>query len=140
MLAMKTAIEPTNKPKTTATDKLQLKPTTTQLSTATMLTTNTTTSIHDKLKKATQLPPTAVNMTTGNLENGNKEAHRCHDSKQYKRQRTLTPEPMDVAEVVGSFQRKLQLVEDIDEGDDGNPQLCSEYVMDIYQYLRELEV
>ncbi|XP_023672903.1 G2/mitotic-specific cyclin-B2-like isoform X1 [Paramormyrops kingsleyae] len=30
-------------------------------------------------------------------------------------------------------------VEDIDEGDSGMPQLCSEYVTDIYEYLKDLE-
>lgn len=32
------------------------------------------------------------------------------------------------------------LIEDIDEGDSDQPQLCSEYVKDIYAYLRHLEV
>ena len=31
-------------------------------------------------------------------------------------------------------------VEDIDQNDHDNPQLCSVYVNDIYQYLRHLEV
>lgn len=34
----------------------------------------------------------------------------------------------------------LNNVEDIDAEDWGNPQLCSDYVKDIYLYLRELEV
>ena len=32
------------------------------------------------------------------------------------------------------------LIEDIDEGDGDQPQLCSEYVKDIYAYLHGLEV
>ena len=35
---------------------------------------------------------------------------------------------------------RLQCVEDIDQNDHDNPQLCSVYVNDIYQYLRHLEV
>ena len=31
-------------------------------------------------------------------------------------------------------------IEDIDNEDRENPQLCSDYVKDIYQYLRQLEV
>lgn len=31
-------------------------------------------------------------------------------------------------------------VEDIDKDDRGNPQLCAEYVQDIYNYMRKLEV
>ena len=31
-------------------------------------------------------------------------------------------------------------IEDIDTEDRENPQLCSDYVKDIYQYLRQLEV
>lgn len=31
-------------------------------------------------------------------------------------------------------------IEDIDHEDWENPQLCSDYVKDIYQYLRQLEV
>lgn len=31
-------------------------------------------------------------------------------------------------------------VEDIDKDDHGNPQLCAEYVQDIYNYMRKLEV
>lgn len=34
----------------------------------------------------------------------------------------------------------LNNVEDIDAEDCGNPQLCSDYVKDIYLYLRQLEV
>ena len=32
------------------------------------------------------------------------------------------------------------VIEDIDENDKENPQLCSEYVKEIYEYMRELEV
>lgn len=31
-------------------------------------------------------------------------------------------------------------IEDIDNEDGENPQLCSDYVKDIYQYLKQLEV
>lgn len=43
-------------------------------------------------------------------------------------------------ELCQAFSEVLNNVEDIDAEDGGNPQLCSEYVMDIYNYLRELEV
>ncbi|KAM5172683.1 G2/mitotic-specific cyclin-B2 [Mantella aurantiaca] len=55
-----------------------------------------------------------------------------------------SPVPMDVSmkeeeELCQAFSEVLNNVEDIDAEDGGNPQLCSEYVMDIYNYLRELE-
>ncbi|CAI9622679.1 unnamed protein product [Staurois parvus] len=56
-----------------------------------------------------------------------------------------SPVPMDVSmkeeeELCQAFSEVLNNVEDIDADDGGNPQLCSEYVMDIYNYLRQLEV
>ncbi|XP_053318567.1 G2/mitotic-specific cyclin-B2-like [Spea bombifrons] len=55
-----------------------------------------------------------------------------------------SPAPMDVSmkeeELCQAFSATLSNVEDIDADDGGNPQLCSEYVMDIYNYLRQLEV
>lgn len=52
--------------------------------------------------------------------------------------------PIDVAvkeeELCQAFSDALIAVEDIDEGDGDMPQLCSEYVNDIYAYLRSLEV
>ncbi|KAJ8247889.1 hypothetical protein GJAV_G00251730 [Gymnothorax javanicus] len=43
-------------------------------------------------------------------------------------------------ELCQAFSHALLAVEDIDEGDADLPQLCSEYVKDIYAYLRTLEV
>lgn len=43
-------------------------------------------------------------------------------------------------ELCQAFSEALNNVEDIDAEDGGNPQLCTEYVMDIYNYLRQLEV
>ncbi|KAI1889636.1 hypothetical protein AGOR_G00164990 [Albula goreensis] len=43
-------------------------------------------------------------------------------------------------ELCQAFSDALLDVEDIDEGDTDMPQLCSEYVKDIYVYLRELEL
>nr|Q60FX9.1 RecName: Full=G2/mitotic-specific cyclin-B2 [Anguilla japonica]BAD52077.1 cyclin B2 [Anguilla japonica] len=43
-------------------------------------------------------------------------------------------------ELCQAFSDALLAVEDIDEGDADMPQLCSEYVKDIYVYLRNLEV
>ncbi|XP_069812663.1 G2/mitotic-specific cyclin-B2-like [Dendropsophus ebraccatus] len=56
-----------------------------------------------------------------------------------------SPIPMDVSmkeeeELCQAFSDALNNVEDIDAEDGGNPQLCSEYVMDIYNYLKQLEL
>ncbi|NP_001081268.1 G2/mitotic-specific cyclin-B2 [Xenopus laevis] len=55
-----------------------------------------------------------------------------------------SPVPMDVSlkeeELCQAFSDALTSVEDIDADDGGNPQLCSDYVMDIYNYLKQLEV
>ncbi|KAM3924446.1 G2/mitotic-specific cyclin-B2-like [Leptodactylus fuscus] len=56
-----------------------------------------------------------------------------------------SPVPMDVSiqeeeELCQAFSDALNNVEDIDAEDGGNPQLCSEYVMDIYNYLKQLEL
>ncbi|XP_053575883.1 G2/mitotic-specific cyclin-B2 [Bombina bombina] len=55
-----------------------------------------------------------------------------------------SPVPMDVSlkeeELCLAFSAALTNVEDIDAEDGGNPQFCSEYVMDIYNYLKQLEV
>ena len=50
-----------------------------------------------------------------------------------------TPQPMEVREVACELQRKLHLVEDVDEGDRENIVFCADYVKDIYQYLQRLE-
>lgn len=39
-----------------------------------------------------------------------------------------------------AFSKALSRVEDIDVNDKDNPQLVSEYVNEIYDYMRELEV
>ncbi|XP_016427138.1 G2/mitotic-specific cyclin-B2-like [Sinocyclocheilus rhinocerous] len=46
---------------------------------------------------------------------------------------------MKVEELCQAFSNTLFPVEDIDEGDADMPQLCPEYVKDIYAYLRSLE-
>ncbi|XP_073443058.1 G2/mitotic-specific cyclin-B2-like isoform X1 [Dendrobates tinctorius] len=46
----------------------------------------------------------------------------------------------DEEELCQAFSDFMNGVEDIDAEDSGNPQLCSEYVMDIYNYLKELEL
>lgn len=51
------------------------------------------------------------------------------------------PESMDISEdKPEAFSKALLKVEDIDENDKDNPQLVSEYVNDIYLYMKELEV
>uniref|UniRef100_A0A8C9G324 Cyclin B2 n=1 Tax=Pavo cristatus TaxID=9049 RepID=A0A8C9G324_PAVCR len=57
----------------------------------------------------------------------------------------LSPVPMDVSmqeeDLCQAFSDVLlHNVEDIDADDSGNPQLCSDYVKDIYLYLRQLEL
>ncbi|XP_048736661.1 G2/mitotic-specific cyclin-B-like [Ostrea edulis] len=50
------------------------------------------------------------------------------------------PESMDISEdKPEAFSKALLKVEDIDENDKDNPQLVSEYVNDIYLYMKELE-
>lgn len=43
-------------------------------------------------------------------------------------------------ELCQAFSEALLTVQDVDEDDEDQPQLCSQYVKDIYSYLRELEV
>lgn len=51
------------------------------------------------------------------------------------------PVPMDISEnVPEAFSRVLLNVQNIDANDKENPQLVSEYVNDIYDYMRDLEV
>lgn len=47
-------------------------------------------------------------------------------------------EDMEIAQVTQQFSEQLH-IEDIDSVDADNPQLCSEYVKDIYSYMGELE-
>ncbi|NWZ02845.1 CCNB2 protein, partial [Loxia curvirostra] len=59
--------------------------------------------------------------------------------------KVLSPVPMDVSvqeeDLCQAFSDVLlNNIEDIDAEDGENPQLCSDYVKDIYLYLRELEV
>ncbi|XP_073417507.1 G2/mitotic-specific cyclin-B1-like isoform X3 [Dendrobates tinctorius] len=55
-----------------------------------------------------------------------------------------SPSPMETSgclpeELCQAFSDVLIQVEDVDAADDGNPMLCSEYVKEIYSYLRSLE-
>lgn len=43
-------------------------------------------------------------------------------------------------ELCQAFSEALLTVQDVDENDDDQPQLCSQYVRDIYNYLHDLEV
>lgn len=51
---------------------------------------------------------------------------------------SVNEEAMDVGQMAEAFSAKLQ-IEDIDELELDNPQLCAEYAKDIYTYMRELE-
>ncbi|KAF7212145.1 G2/mitotic-specific cyclin-B2 isoform X2 [Nothobranchius furzeri] len=55
---------------------------------------------------------------------------------------SLTEEPADLKEekLCQAFSQVLLMVQDVDEEDGHLPQLCSEYVKDIYNYLHVLEV
>ena len=46
---------------------------------------------------------------------------------------------MEVGQITSALSQQL-VIEDIDENDQENPQLCAEYVKEIYEYMRELEV
>lgn len=54
------------------------------------------------------------------------------------REKSPDVEEMEVAQVASAFSKQLH-IEDIDSTDADNPQLCAEYVKDIYEYMRELE-
>ena len=49
-------------------------------------------------------------------------------------------EEMEVALKATQLAHVSVPIDDIDSADSDNPQLCAEYVKDIYQYMRELEV
>ena len=53
------------------------------------------------------------------------------------------PEPeemeMEVGQITSALSQQL-VIEDIDESEQDNPQLCAEYAKEIYTYMRELEV
>ena len=69
------------------------------------------------------------------MEVGGGDSHHTHE-----RARTPTPQPMDLTEIAGELQRKLQLDEDVDRDDREDPYACALYVQDIYTYLHQLEV
>lgn len=54
--------------------------------------------------------------------------------------RPVTPQPMDMTEIAEEVKSKLHIVEDVDKDDAGDPNFCTEYVQEIYQYLYQLEV
>jgi len=55
-----------------------------------------------------------------------------------ERGRFAEPEEMEVGQVTTALAKQLH-IEDIDSSDAENPQLCAEYVKEIYQYMRDLE-
>ena len=46
---------------------------------------------------------------------------------------------MEIGQITNALSQQLH-IEDIDAADADNPQLCVEYVKEIYQYMQELEV
>ncbi|XP_005998783.1 G2/mitotic-specific cyclin-B2 isoform X3 [Latimeria chalumnae] len=93
--------------------------------------------------KATKKP---LNKPTGNVapQPGNVASVKPKVQLPVNPKEPPSPTPMEVSmkeeELCLAFSGALLNVEDIDAGDDDNPQLCSEYVKEIYQYLRQLEV
>nr|UVJ64691.1 cyclin B protein [Sipunculus nudus] len=69
-------------------------------------------------------------------ENASKPVMKQQDAVEVVELRPATPPPMDMS--VDAYSTN-QLVKDIDKDDFTNPQLVSEYVNEIYDYLRELE-
>ena len=55
------------------------------------------------------------------------------------KERSPEPEEMEVAEMAEALTEQLH-INDIDASDADNPQLCAEYVKEIYEYMKELEV
>lgn len=54
---------------------------------------------------------------------------------------SMAPAPMDISEdKPEAFSKALMNIEDIDANDKENPQLVSDYVNDIYEYMKILEV
>lgn len=105
---------------------------------------NKTAQSQDATKKAVK--PTRVlskNKATSALQKVvDKENASAKQAKESVQEKSQSPAPMDIS---GNAQSNafssVQLcnVNDIDKDDADNPQLVSEYVGDIYQYMRELE-
>ena len=55
-----------------------------------------------------------------------------------ERQRFAEPEEMEVGLVTTALAKQLH-IEDIDSSEAENPQLCAEYVKEIYEYMHDLE-
>lgn len=69
--------------------------------------------------------------------------HLLHSLYLHHPPQDVFPEPeemeMEVGQITSALSQQL-VIEDIDESDHDNPQLCSEYVKEIYEYMRQLEV
>lgn len=69
-----------------------------------------------------------------------KEAPVVIEEKASPQKSAPSPSPMNISDSgPAAFSDQLLKVQDIDKEDKDNPQLVSEYVNDIYEYLRELE-
>lgn len=62
------------------------------------------------------------------------------NTKTQKQKKAASPAPMDISAREDAFSKAMLKFEDIDKNDHENPQLVSEYVNDIYEYMRQLEV
>ncbi|CAI8032758.1 G2/mitotic-specific cyclin-B, partial [Geodia barretti] len=92
----------------------------------------------------TTRPPSQLttSTTTSALPTHNRQPTPAHKPTP-PQQEDEFPEPevmdMDVGQIALALSNKL-VIEDIDESDRDNPQLCAEYVKEIYAYMRELEI
>ncbi|XP_068551414.1 G2/mitotic-specific cyclin-B2 [Anas acuta] len=90
-------------------------------------------------------PPTKPSKMTSTIVQPKPPAAVKQVFKETTVPKVLSPVPMDVSmqeeDLCQAFSDVLlNNVEDIDAEDCGNPQLCSDYVKDIYLYLRQLEL
>ncbi|NXL91687.1 CCNB2 protein, partial [Alectura lathami] len=95
--------------------------------------------------KATAKPTKGLSKMTNTVVAPKPPAAVNHTVKETTVPKVLSPVPMDVSmqeeDLCQAFSDVLlNNIEDIDAEDTGNPQLCSDYVKDIYLYLRQLEL
>ncbi|XP_068095706.1 G2/mitotic-specific cyclin-B1-like isoform X2 [Hyperolius riggenbachi] len=97
-------------------------------------------------KKEQQKPPVKVvkKVKADKVPVPKKVEEVCPKPEPIQMEAPSSPSPMETSgcipdELCQAFSDVLLQVKDVDADDDGNPMLCSEYVKDIYSYLRSLE-
>nr|KAG5695271.1 hypothetical protein BaRGS_028206 [Batillaria attramentaria] len=79
--------------------------------------------------------------SSNTIHNNGLERHlHQYKSHRIEARNLLRLEAMDISDDKGAYSHGLMPVEDIDANDRDNPQLVSEYVNEIYDYMRHLEV